>query len=309
MKTLSIFLSLFLLLSCKPEGSSSNSPLKIDEKRAFSFVEKTVSFGSRYPGSQASINFAEWVKAEGEKLGFKSEIQKFKDVFDGGIVEFRNIIITVPAKKETKDFIVVGSHFDNKYLDGIKDWQSANDGPSSCGLLIEILYQIKETPQDWNLDKELRFVFFDGEECRHEYTDFDGLWGSRHYVNELEKKGQIKHCRYMLLVDLIGDKDLNIEFPKNNSEELKKHSHRIAKEHGLSQYFSNKDTAIIDDFIPFEEKNIPVIDFIDFDFGPNNSYWHSKEDTLDKLSPKSLKIVGTVFQQLIWELSSLPNNK
>ena len=164
MKTLSIFLTALFFLSCQPSNAGKASKLPLDEKRAFSFVEKTVSFGSRYPGSKASINFAEWVKSEGEKLGFKSEIQKWKEIFDGGVVEFRNIIITVPAKNtDSKDFIVVGSHFDNKYLDGVEDWQSANDGPSSCGLLIEMLYQIKANPQLWPAHKEMRFVFFDGE--------------------------------------------------------------------------------------------------------------------------------------------------
>lgn len=306
-------LCLLCLLSCSKEQLSAKASLhKIDEQRAFSFIEKTVDFGSRYPGSQASKNFAQWLASEAQKLGFKSEIQTWKEIYNGSIVEFRNIIITVPPTVDplnTKDFIVVGSHFDNKYLKDVKDWQSANDGPSSCGLLLEILHQINENPKLWQIDTELRFIFFDGEEALHEYTDDDGLYGSRYYVQKLVEKNQITHCRAMLLADMVADKDLKISFPKNNDKNLIMQAQRIAKENGLSQHFQAGNKAILDDFIPFLDKGIAVIDFIDFNYGPDNSHWHTEADTIDKLSPKSLKIVGTVFQQLIWELSSATKKK
>ena len=302
MRSFFLILSCLFLFSC----NKNSSPLQpIDGQATMKLVEKQVSFGPRYSDSQAIINCAEWMKSYAKELGFKAEIDSWSESRHGEFITFRNLIITYrPPSYQGKDFLLIGSHYDTKRLPGIKTWQSANDGPSSTALLLQILRQIKEQEQDWQNSCELRFLIFDGEECQHQYADHDGLHGSKRYAQQLKKNEKLSHCRGFLLADLVGDKDLHISFPKNNSKKLAQQALNIAQQQGLSAYFSQGHSAIIDDFVPFHEMGIPCLDFIDFNFGPNNRYWHTEEDSIDKLSPKSLEICGNVFQDLIWKLSS-----
>ena len=91
---------------------------------------------------------------------------------------------------------------------------------------------------------------------------------------------------------MIGDKKLLVKFPKNTTKSLVNYSLMIAENYGLEKFFIQGNQNILDDHMPFYNRGIPSINFIDFNYGPNNSYWHTENDTLDKLSPRSLEIVG-----------------
>ena len=182
--------------------------------------------------------------------------------------------------------VLIGSHYDTKfYTDFV--FLGANDSGSSTGALLEIARVTAAVPE---LAERLELVFFDGEEAfKRSITPTDGLYGSRHYKKVMRvqaKEGQRAH--YGIILDLIGDKDLNIEVPSDSPAQLEKWLMKAAVDLNTRRYFGRRRTPIIDDHVPLNEMGIPTIDIIDLDYGP----WHTKGDTLDKISAASIQIVG-----------------
>ena len=151
------------------------------------------------------------------------------------------------------------------------------------------------------------FAFFDGEEGIAGYIHNDGLHGSRYMAHQLVKSGGHKHIKAMVLLDMVGDKDLHFSIPQNSSRFLTKEVLEAAHATGHRSYFSIADKlAITDDHVPFLEIGIPAIDLIDFRFGSApglNDYWHTEADNLDHISADSLQIIGETTLQLIQQLA------
>jgi glutaminyl-peptide cyclotransferase len=144
----------------------------------------------------------------------------------------------------------------------------------------------------------LWFVFFDGEEAMGQYTDEDGLWGSKFFVDNLKAKDQVKQIRAMVLLDMIGDKDLSVTVAGSFVQKV----FDASRAAGFRDYFKYGGNGLLDDHVPFMRAGIPAVDLIDFEFGSApglNDYWHTEKDTLDKLSPHSMEIVGQTTLRLI----------
>jgi Zn-dependent M28 family amino/carboxypeptidase len=152
---------------------------------------------------------------------------------------------------------------------------------------------------------EVWLVFLDGEECLVNYGAHDGLHGSRHLADKLVSEGRAAKVKAFILADMIGDKDLSVTIPRNSDPALMAAVFKAATEAGTRTVFSLCDYSILDDHQPFLDKGIPAIDLIDFQYGSSpglNDYWHTPNDTLDKLSANSLEIVGQVILRALNDL-------
>jgi Zn-dependent M28 family amino/carboxypeptidase len=174
----------------------------------------------------------------------------------------------------------------------------ANDGGSSTGTLLEIARVAAGQPNLW-------FVFFDGEEAMVEYSNEDGLWGSKYFVENLKGKNAVRQIKAMVLLDMIGDKNLNVIVTGSLVDKV----FDAARATGFREYFKYAGNGMLDDHVPFLRAGIPAVDLIDFDFGSApglNDYWHTEKDTLDKISPHSMEIVGQTTLRLIELLQNQP---
>jgi hypothetical protein len=192
-----------------------------------------------------------------------------------------NVLYSAP--KGVEPVLLLVSHVDTKR--GIENFVGANDGASTTGLLIALA---NET--DW----PIMCLFTDGEECVHQYTSRDGLHGSWHAA-----KQRVGGDLPVLVIDMLGDKDYSPALASNASHVLNAKIRKAAKAAGITL----KDAGeIIDDHLPFASYNRQVANLIDFEFGPNHSYWHTPEDTLDKISASSLGKTAALIRHLIEEL-------
>jgi glutaminyl-peptide cyclotransferase len=283
-----------------PRPSAPPAPEKIWEKfsgdKAFEHVIAQVEIGPRPAGSEALEKARLYITGALEAAGWEVERQTFTDETPHGQVEFTNIIARFkaanpgsPAPADTQR-VIVASHYDTKKFSTI-EFVGAHDGASSTGVLIELAAVLA---LDWDLAKQVQLVFFDGEEAFVQFTPEDGLYGSRHYAQQLVKEGRAKQFEYGILLDMIGDRDLTLTIPPNTPKELNREIWNAAEVLGLREYLEFSDRDIWDDHVPLNKAGIPTIDLIDFKY----NYWHTADDTLDKLSPKSLEKVAriTLFQ-------------
>jgi glutaminyl-peptide cyclotransferase len=218
----------------------------------------------------------------------------------------RNVLGRIPGK--TDRWIILGSHFDT--MPGIKNFQGANDSGSSTGVLLELARQLAEaglTPE-----VGIVFAFFDGEEGIAGYGPGDGLHGSRHMAANLVRSGEVHKIEAMVLLDMVGDKDLHFTIPANSSRGLVKEVLTAAHATGHRDRFSlSRGTVITDDHVPFLDVGIPAIDLIDFRFGSEpglNAYWHTEADSLENIGEESLGIMGEIVLQLLKTMAFSANS-
>ena len=283
-----LFLATFAILS--GQGSSLRSaPLweNFSGEKAFAHVQHLVDLGPRPAGSEALEKSRLYIIEQLKSAGWTVARSEFSDQTPSGKVTFVNLIARfgTSEKKEAAQFLLC-SHYDTKTFDTIR-FVGANDGGSSTGLLIEMARVLALSPA---LAAKIELLFFDGEEAFENFTATDGLYGSRHFAQELRDSGKAKSVRGGILFDMIGDKSLDLTLPSDSPAALTRNIFAAADALGQRAYFTYLDRGMTDDHTPLNEIGIPVIDLIDFDFPP----WHTAEDTLDKISPESLEIVGRV---------------
>jgi len=283
-----LFLATFAILS--GQGSSLRSaPLweNFSGEKAFAHVQHLVDLGPRPAGSEALEKSRLYIIEQLKSAGWTVARSEFSDQTPSGKVTFVNLIARFGTgeKKEAAQFLLC-SHYDTKTFDTIR-FVGANDGGSSTGLLIEMARVLALSPA---LAAKIELLFFDGEEAFENFTATDGLYGSRHFAQELHDSGKAKSVRGGILFDMIGDKSLDVTLPSDSPAALTRNIFAAADALGQRAYFTYLDRGMTDDHTPLNEIGIPVIDLIDFDFPP----WHTAEDTLDKISPESLEIVGRV---------------
>jgi len=197
--------------------------------------------------------------------------------------------------------IIIASHYDTKYFSDF-NFVGANDGGSSSGALLELARCAAMMPNVW-------FVFFDGEEAVKEYSNDDGLVGSRFFVEQLKADKRVDWIKGVILLDMVGDANLNVTLPGNSTGKLVENVFAAARDVGSRDYFSLGKTDMLDDHVPFLRVGIPAVDLIDFEYGSapgKNDFWHTEKDTLDKLSPRSLEIVGQTTLRLLTRLRASP---
>jgi len=194
---------------------------------------------------------------------------------------------------------VVSGHYDTKRIPMVH-FVGANDAGSSTGFLIEfarVAASLKHAD-------DLVIVFFDGEEALGEWTATDSCYGSRHLVAKWASDGTLARIKALINLDMIGDRNLDLSNDENSSEALRATVQRIADRLGYAKFVRKEAGAIEDDHKPFVDSGVNAIDIIDLDYGPNGSYWHTAQDTMDKLSVQSLQVVGDIVTELVKELEA-----
>lgn len=268
-------------------------------------VEKLVNMGPRPAGSPPLMKAATYIASQLEEAGMKTEDQVFIASSPRGPVQLRNVIGKTPRSRGGQgQVIIVASHYDTKYLPDIK-FVGANDGGSSSGVLLELARCASAQPDVW-------FVFFDYEEAVKEYSETDGLMGSKFFVEQLKANGRLDWIKAVIVLDMVGDANLKINIPPNSTGHLVESVFTAARDVGARDYFALGKGDILDDHVPFLRVGIPAVDLIDFEPGRSPStldYWHTERDTLDKLRPRSLEIVGQTTLRLLHKLRSIPTVK
>ncbi len=298
----SLLLAIFVAsLGCQPVAEQGGAGAKLDPSlisgvRAFEDVRQLVAITPRHSGSDGCVKAAEHLQKALEQYTDSCEIDVFEDAVRLGSISFRNVVGVLQGSGS--DIIILASHYDTK--SGISDtFQGANDSGSSSGLLIELTRVLhKQKP----LPFTVIFAFFDGEECMNAYGKTDGLHGSRRFVQQLDEKGKLDDIKAMILLDMIGDRDLTVTIPRNVDKTLRKIAFDAARSAGVRKKFTLSRGAIIDDHVPFVEAGIPSINLIDFNFGSRpglNDYWHTEEDNLEKICPESLQSIGEVVIHML----------
>jgi glutaminyl-peptide cyclotransferase len=285
-----------------PAAGSDKKRTAFDGERALAHVKAQVEFGPRPAGSQASDKTGAYIKRELESYGLKTTLDTFTPKTPRGKVKMKNIIAELPG--ETSDIIIIASHYDTKDFKDIT-FVGANDGGSSTGALLEIARVMAADRAAGRPKPRLtyQFVFFDGEEafCR-EWDEClngqDNTYGSRHMVERLKKEKRLDSIKAMILLDLVGDKDLKIPREENSTRWIVDAIWATARELGYERHFPNENHNVTDDHIPFLEAGVDAVDLIDLEYGvEENTYWHTEQDTLDKISARSLQVVGEVVLQ------------
>lgn len=252
------------------------------------------------PGHAKAVDFIKSrFTAEAARGNF--EVDSFSASTPAGLLPMQNLIVRYPGKKD--GVIVIGSHYETNYPLRNINFVGANDGAATSALLIELgAYLRAHPPQGYSI----WLVFFDGEEAIGEtWAGTDNLYGSRHLAAKWSANGTLSRVKALLLADMIGDKDLNIDKDANSTDWLADLLVTAAKETGHSDAIYKNSTAVEDDHIPFRQRGVPVLDIIDLDYGPptgphpEGGYHHTELDTLDKVSAHSLATAADLFLAMI----------
>lgn len=262
---------------------------------AYKFTAEVVALGPRPPGSAAARKMHALIAGRLKAWGWEVEEDAFTASTPIGRLPMRNIIA---RRKGTGNgrMLVVSGHTDTKKL--AVNFVGANDAGSSTGFLLEMGRIFGNA----RLKHDLVLVFFDGEEAIRDWSAADSLYGSRRLAARWQKDGTLARIEALINVDMIGDRDLLILKEAYSSEPLQRLVWSVARELGYSRHFGNQGWAVEDDHVPFLRLGVRALNLIDFDYGPGNSWWHTDEDTLDKLSPKSFEIVGRVVVESLKRL-------
>jgi Zn-dependent M28 family amino/carboxypeptidase len=273
--------------------SPDSGPLpQIDSKRTFQYIKEIVAFGTRPMGSENHKKVENYITSH-----LKGD-QVEDDAFTADTVEgkfpVRNIIAKYPGTKD--GIIVILGHYDTNYPLRNIGFVGANDGGSSTAILLEYANHLRGKKRD---GYSVWLVWSDGEEAVRQWSETDSLYGTRHLAEEWEKDGTLKKIKALLVMDMIGDADLNIERETNAPAWLSDLVYQAAEHGGVQSHFYARSAAIEDDHLPFVKRGVPSIDVIDLDYGYNNVFHHTAQDTIDKLSPRSLEIVGNTILEAI----------
>ena len=290
-----ILLRIFLaLLAILPAAISAQH---FDGARAYNYARDFVAIGPRWPTGPGHL------KAQAFLRDHLKHDNVEEDAFLAdtpiGPVNLRNFIVRFPGKKD--GVIVLGTHYETNYPLRNIAFIGANDGASTTGLLLAIADKLRaQTDGGRKLDGySVWLVFFDGEEAFVNWSASDSTYGSRHLAAKWDRDGTLKRIKAFMLADMIGDKDLDIQRETNSTAWLVDLVRKAAHKFGYDRYFFQTQMPVEDDHLPFVKRGVPSIDIIDLDYGPNNSYHHTAQDTMDKVSAKSLTIDGDVFLETI----------
>jgi glutaminyl-peptide cyclotransferase len=284
-------------------------PSKFDGDRAMQYVREIVKFGPRPVGSPNHKKVEDYILSR--LKGGEVENDLFTADTPVGKFPVRNIVAKFPGNKD--GIIVVASHYDTNYPLRNTSYVGANDGASSSALLLELANQLRGKTRD---GYSVWLVWDDAEEAMKPDGsagqpfempfEEDSLYGITHLAETWQADGTLKKVKALLLADMIGDSDLNIDRDTNSTPWLENVVYEAATRVGYQSHFFARTLGMEDDHLPFVKRGVPSADLIDFDYGYNNVFWHTPQDTIDKLSPKSLEITGSVILETIRILDRMP---
>jgi Zn-dependent M28 family amino/carboxypeptidase len=264
---------------------------------AFEYTRKAVAFGPRPVGSAAHAKLQAYILSELKP----DRCQIVEDTFTArtpqGEKRMTNIIARFPGASGR--IVAFTGHYDTKWMPKIS-FVGANDGGSSTGFLLEMAHVLAGAARK----DEVYLVWLDGEEAFGEWSDTDSRYGSRHLAKKWAADGTARRIKALINVDMMGDKDLEFFQDESSTATLRRLIWQSAEDVGFARHFPTRTGTIDDDHIPFLKEGIPAVDIIDFDYGPNNSWWHTAQDTMDKLSQESFQVVGTVLMETLRRLEA-----
>jgi len=264
---------------------------------ALDFTRQTVAFGPRPAGSEANRKLQAYLKAKLKSFGCTVLEDSFVAETPLGQKPMNNIIAKLPGTSGKA--VAITGHFDTKLMPFI-EFVGANDGGSSTGLLLELAHVLAKKPHQ----DDIYLVWFDGEEAFVEWTETDSVYGSRHLAERWAKDGTLLKLKALINVDMTGDRELELINEVNSAEGLRALVRETAAALGYGKQFGGPAQPIADDHLPFVRRGVNAIDLIDFDYGPGHSYWHTGQDTLDKLSAASFDVMGKVLVEVLHKLEA-----
>jgi len=270
-------------LDAAPPASETGG---FDGARAFQHVANLVAIGPRPAGSEGVRRAQEYIRSQLELFGCAVEEEKFTANTAVGPVEMKNLIAKIPGAG--REVILLATHYDTRPM---ANFVGADDGGSSTGVMLELARQL--CPRKGALT--VWIVFFDGEEAFVQWSHTDGTYGSRQMAARLASTGELKRIRAMLLADLCGGRGARFKREATSTRWVTDLVWSTAARLGYSSMFVNDETAIEDDHLPFLKRGVAATDVIDLE----RPYWHTTGDTLDKVSPRTLAIVGHVFLETV----------
>jgi Zn-dependent M28 family amino/carboxypeptidase len=275
----------FFILGCTKTQRPRGEPWKeFSGENALKHVQQLVEFGPRPPGSEVIEKSRAYITKQLQDFGWKVAPQTFTSDTPRGKVNFVNLVASFSSRAKEQSVFLLCSHYDTKVFDSIR-FVGANDGGSSTGALIEMARVLALHPE---LAKRTLLVFFDGEEAYENFSDTDGLYGSRYFAAHLPvPKEEILGG---ILLDMVGDSSLTITLSPDSPAQMTSDIFDSAEALKLREHFTYLQNDIMDDHTPLNAAGVTTIDLIDFDFPP----WHTADDTMDKISAESLRIVGAV---------------
>ncbi len=289
-------LSLGLALGLAPRGDAAPDAMaslpRFDGARALHYAAEFVAAGPRWVGSPGHARSEAFL--EREFAGDPLEKDTFTADTPFGQKRMTNFIVRFPGTRDGA--IVLAGHYDTNYPLKDTSYVGANDGGSSTGLLLEMADSLRHRKIE---GYSIWIVLFDGEEAFKDWTDKDSVYGSRQLAQKWHADGEIKKIKALLLADMIGDKDLDVERDLNSTPWLVNLVGQAAAKYGDQSYFFAHEDQVGDDHGPFLAYGVPCVDLIDFDYGYENAFWHTPQDTMDKLSASSLTVVGDVMLETI----------
>jgi len=260
---------------------------KFDGAAALKHVERLVAIGPRVAGSPGGQRARDYIVGELKKLpGAQVQVKAFEADTPHGRLKMANVVAVLPGRRP--DVIMLAGHYDTKLFKEFR-FVGANDGGSSAALLLEMARRLAGAPRDYTY----WLVWFDGEEAREVWTERDSLYGSRAMAAELAQARRLP--RAMVLVDMIGDRDLAIRRESHSAGWLTEIVWEAAARLGYGRHFLRDTLPVEDDHVPFLKVGVPATLLIDFDYPP----WHTPDDTLDKISAQSLAVVGEVVLEAL----------
>ncbi|MCU1243787.1 MAG: hypothetical protein JWO71_4513 [Candidatus Acidoferrum typicum] len=268
-----------------------------DGKRAFAQVAKQVGFGPRPSGSAAIGQLQEYIQNELTSYGCKVDTDSFTADTPVGRLLMKNIVANVLGDKP--GIIILATHYDTKLM---QNFVGADDAGSSTGVMLELarlLCSKRGAYQVW-------ITFFDGEEAMKEWSDADSRYGSRQMAAKMGMSGDIPKIKAFLLADIVGTRPPRFKRESDSTNWLVDLVWGTAKRLGYGDVFLDKSLEVSDDHDPFLKRKVPCVDVIDLENYPGGNlyYWHTPEDTLDKVSARSLAITGHVFLESVKQLQS-----
>jgi Zn-dependent M28 family amino/carboxypeptidase len=271
-----------------------------DSGRAWEHLRQLVSIGPRPAGSPAIGQTRDYIRKQLAQIGVAVAEQAWDEQTPIGPVHMVNLVARIPGTRT--DRLVISGHYDTKLFRNIR-FVGASDGGSSAAFLLEMARVLKARRNALTIE----LLFLDGEEafCLN-WDDCgrpgapDNTYGSRHYVAVGKKDGSLPSIKAHILIDMVGDRDLQLKRDLNSTPWLTDIVWSTAKRQKLDGYFVPQTTRIEDDHLPFVEAGVPSVDIIDLEYTP----WHTAQDTLDAVSARSLQIVGDVVVAAIPQIEA-----
>ena len=262
----------------------AQSALTFDAGRAYEDLRRQVGFGPRPAGSAALAQCRQYILAQLKTAGIPAREQAFDADTPVGRVRMVNVIATIPGRRQ--DRIALATHFDTKLFKEFR-FVGASDGASSTAVVLELGRVLKGRQNEYTIE----LLFLDGEEAFVDwYKNNDNTYGSRHYVQAAQKAGTLAGLKALVLLDMVGDRNLTIRRDTNSTRWLTDLVWASAARLGHRAEFLQEDTTIEDDHVNFARAGVPSLDIIDLEYPA----WHTPQDTLDAVSARSLQVVGDV---------------